>query len=566
MSDTPGFPSLQPPSLHGPASQVPLPGKPEFVNISERYLCLMCHQVLRNAVQTTCGHRLCEQCVNDEIERGVEGGAVVKCPGGEEDCVVLSPTEIKKDFSARREVRNLPVFCTFKKNGCTAITKWKELQVHETQCEFRDVSCPYHGEGCNVKIPLSDVDSHVTGCEYRPSTCQYCQGRIPNILIKDHQDSVCPAIPVTCPYGCQTAPLLRSELENHMITCDKRPRTCRFNNLGCTFKGSEQELKEHEKSNIDDHLEFVTVFAANMDLESMKLREEMQEMTMDNESTSSSIRQMNDHVSSMKKSIENFQREMADVKAKLLIRSERLDTMESKFGEFAARKDVEAIEREIVAFKTEQDTTMERINAYERAGSVAGAHPAVPEHILVKLREQGRLLGMQDIRLAELDLRFQILETASYDGVLVWKIKDYTRRKEDAISRRTLSLYSQPFYTSRYGYKMCARVYLNGDGMGKGTHMSLFFVILKGEYDALLPWPFKQKVTLMLLDQESGIRHLSDSFRPDPSSCSFRRPTTEMNVASGCPLFVSHAVLESNTYCKDDTLFIKVMIDREGLI
>ena len=48
----------------------------------------------------------------------------------------------------------------------------------------------------------------------------------------------------------------------------------------------------------------------------------------------------------------------------------------------------------------------------------------------------------------------------------MWKIQDYGRRRSEAISGKTLSLYSQPFYTSRYGYKMCARIYLNGDGMG----------------------------------------------------------------------------------------------------
>ena len=41
---------------------------------------------------------------------------------------------------------------------------------------------------------------------------------------------------------------------------------------------------------------------------------------------------------------------------------------------------------------------------------------------------------------------------------------------------------------------MCTRLYLNGDGMGKGTHVSLFFVVMRGAYDALLKWPFRQKV------------------------------------------------------------------------
>lgn len=46
---------------------------------------------------------------------------------------------------------------------------------------------------------------------------------------------------------------------------------------------------------------------------------------------------------------------------------------------------------------------------------------------------------------------------------------------------------------------MCARLYLNGDGMGKGTHVSLFFVVMRGMYDALLKWPFRQKVWIVFV-------------------------------------------------------------------
>ena len=58
------------------------------------------------------------------------------------------------------------------------------------------------------------------------------------------------------------------------------------------------------------------------------------------------------------------------------------------------------------------------------------------------------------------------------------------------------SLYSTPFYTCRHGYKMCARIYLNGDGLGKGTHLSFFFVIMCGPFDSVLTWPFNQRVML----------------------------------------------------------------------
>ena len=84
---------------------------------------------------------------------------------------------------------------------------------------------------------------------------------------------------------------------------------------------------------------------------------------------------------------------------------------------------------------------------------------------------------------------------------------------------------------------------------------------MKGDYDNLLEWPFKCKVTMTLLDQETGQRNLSDTFRPDPNSSSFRKPTSDMNIASGCPLFVAHSVLETPTYLQEDTVFIKMEVD-----
>ena len=123
----------------------------------------------------------------------------------------------------------------------------------------------------------------------------------------------------------------------------------------------------------------------------------------------------------------------------------------------------------------------------------------------------------------------------------------------------TKFLYSIPFYTSRHGYKMCARVYLNGDGMGKGTHLSFFFVVMKGPFDALLPWPFKQKVTLTIINQ-AGKMGVTDTYRPDPQSSSFQRPTQEMNVGSGFLMFIRHEQLLNGGFVKDDCIFLKELL------
>ena len=173
-------------------------------------------------------------------------------------------------------------------------------------------------------------------------------------------------------------------------------------------------------------------------------------------------------------------------------------------------------------------------------------------------------LALHEIQLSEQDLQIQMLEATSYDGVYLWKIDHYSRRLQEAISGKTPSIYSPPFYVGRFGYKVCARLYPNGDGMGKGTHMSMFFVVMRGEYDALLPWPFIQKVHFKLLDQER-IRDAYDAFRPDPQSSSFKKPTSDMNIASGCPTFISHTELQRGGYIRNDTMFVKITIDTSGL-
>ena len=165
--------------------------------------------------------------------------------------------------------------------------------------------------------------------------------------------------------------------------------------------------------------------------------------------------------------------------------------------------------------------------------------------------------------LQDVHLRQELLEVKATNGIFIWKINDLNRRKQDAYEGRTLSLYSPPFFTSFHGYRMCIRCYLNGDGNGKGTHISVFFVVMKSEHDDLLPWPFKQKVTISLLSQHTPANfdaNITQSFIPDIRSSSFQKPTKDMNVASGFPKFAPKSVLEEHRYGANDTIYFKVKV------
>ena len=164
-----------------------------------------------------------------------------------------------------------------------------------------------------------------------------------------------------------------------------------------------------------------------------------------------------------------------------------------------------------------------------RESCVPGTADLQPPALGSKVAELDRYLRRRSL---DQELRLQLLERATYNGILLWKIDDFARRRREAVEGVTLSLNSTPFYMSRHGCKMCARIYLNGDGLGKGTHLSLFFVIMRGQFDTLLTWPCKQKVTLTLLNQV-GKKHMTDRFL-DPRLT--QKPRKEMNVASGCPM------------------------------
>uniref|UniRef100_A0A8D0GZF2 MATH domain-containing protein n=1 Tax=Sphenodon punctatus TaxID=8508 RepID=A0A8D0GZF2_SPHPU len=178
-----------------------------------------------------------------------------------------------------------------------------------------------------------------------------------------------------------------------------------------------------------------------------------------------------------------------------------------------------------------------------------------------KVAHQDSLMALKDVMISSLGAQLQTLEQTTYDGKFLWKIPVLELKLREAQTGQRAVLHSPPFYTSRYGYKVRLKLFLTGDGAGARTHLSLFLVIMKGEYDFQLKWPFRHKVTFTLLDQANG-HHFSTSFHPVESS-SFQRPVSEANVASGIPQFfpLSQLQVPTATYVHEDTMAIRAVID-----
>ena len=162
--------------------------------------------------------------------------------------------------------------------------------------------------------------------------------------------------------------------------------------------------------------------------------------------------------------------------------------------------------------------------------------------------------------IADMDLKIQLQENKTLNGELIWKIDKVDFRMAQARSGKVVALHSAPCYTKQYEYKYCTRLYLQGDGMGRSTYVSLFFVVMKSEYDQLLNWPMQKRITFELINHVNQAESVIESFVSNPRSSSFQRPTNNMNVASGCPMFISIERFLTGGFVVDNCAYIKTIV------
>jgi len=163
----------------------------------------------------------------------------------------------------------------------------------------------------------------------------------------------------------------------------------------------------------------------------------------------------------------------------------------------------------------------------------------------------------------KLEEKVDILENKlmQFPGVHTWKITDFSEVMKRAKSGEQTQIRSAPFY--EHGYKFRLSLSPNGQSSGKNTHVSIFFVLMKGEYDAILSWPLDEKVTFTLIDQQrnpNDRENISNTADPKKDQECFMRPVEDENTGCGFPRFVSHKKLNERHYVVDDTVFIQIKV------
>ena len=139
------------------------------------------------------------------------------------------------------------------------------------------------------------------------------------------------------------------------------------------------------------------------------------------------------------------------------------------------------------------------------------------------------------------------------DGSWIWRIDNFLHKSYEAqVCQEKRAIFSPEFNTTS-GYKLCTKLYLDGDGNGRGTHVSLCVSVLKGKFDPVLRWPFSHNVTFMILDQLNG-SHEIVAF-----DLNLYRPMGDNNDFTSCYKLLQHSKLNQG-YVVDDTMFIKIVI------
>lgn len=122
---------------------------------------------------------------------------------------------------------------------------------------------------------------------------------------------------------------------------------------------------------------------------------------------------------------------------------------------------------------------------------------------------------------------------------------------------------SNAFYTGCYGYKL--KVTLSLDYRGTFT---IGVVLMEGEYDGILPWPFSKKITVTIIDQNEDLKerknitkYLSPSGHVQ-GSIFFGRPGIQCSdLRMQISRFTSYGELQTRHYFANGTLFIQVDVE-----
>ena len=364
-----------------------------------------------------------------------------------------------------------------------------------------------------MQLLRKDLENHTKEeCPRRQYECPHCQktGEYREMITNHLQ--ICPMLEVPCPKRRCTTSILRCDLPKHREECLFEKVPCKYSTIGCD-EVERKDLEEHE-GDTEQHLQLALniVHQQQATIRDIQQTAEQQQITIEQQQVT--IREIQQTASQQQNSIRDIRQTTQQQQNTIwdIQQNARQQQITVRDIQRTTRQQENSIRDIQQTTKQQQNTTMD-------------------------MQAQSRKMPM------------------------TFKITNFNQHKT-ANDR----VYSPAFYTSPEGYKMCISVYANGDGEGRGTHVSVFAYLMKGENDDFLQWPFIGRVTFKLLNQLEDKNHhsLTATLSSDKECC---RVVNQERASRGWgwSKYISHSDLGHNTaensqYLKDDRLVFKISV------
>ena len=191
---------------------------------------------------------------------------------------------------------------------------------------------------------------------------------------------------------------------------------------------------------------------------------------------------------------------------------------------------------------------------------------------LINNQESREATRKLEEKLEALQRRIDMKVSADKDGGntrFVWKITSFSERSRQAKEGVKKKIESNSFYTGCYGYKLKVIAYARSTFLFQDPFISIGIVLMEGEYDDMLPWPFSKKITFTIIDQNEDLKerqnytgYLCPSKQQFPGQVreifSERPGGNKMALEVMLWPFISYKVLKTRQYIVNDTLFLQV--------
>ena len=554
--------------------------------------CPICFELLTNPFLNDCGHHLCRQCRTRLIADGKK-----ECPVCRESNVLPSA---RLNKFLQREIKDLKVRCQHHKEGCRWIGEVRDLQSHldpdKRRCGYILLPCSF---GCGERIRSGAMREHMkSSCTKRQISCQYCSSYCSSYdIVTVKHLPICLQVPVTCPNNCKVVGLKRQQLQVHIDKCPLQVISCPFTSAGCTVKLPRNKMEKHEAAAVCEHLRLVVKQVQQLQLKQEPstppaatvsppflynqapmefIISDFSEKKEANEKWISSP--LYTHNSGYKFCLEVYP-------------NGNLTGSGSHLSVFVALMRGE-YDNEL-KWPFEGDIRVELLNWRADDNHHSGTTPfnryydpnGIYSHIVTN-QEIAPGLGMPRF-ISHTDLMSTTNTEYLCDDYLKLRVSaivystpllPLTPAWQDSLSTTqsgaqfTITVYSKrkqfnnqysspPFTTSPQGYRLCLDVYANGYGSGKGSHLSIFAHIMKGQHDDRLQWPFTGTIIIELLNWLEDKGHYKRTLSIDTNNHFDRVTEGEYGNASGHPQFISQSSLNSSTnpqYLYQDCIRVRV--------